>query len=144
MCHLTAAKLQLYTHFVSALQKFFAVADLSQVIMFIDVYPEFDFLELRSRRPSIFLVLGEIVTEFSQGNDFADWRTRSRCDLNEIEFAILSFTQGVGQFHDAELLPAGTQDNPDFAGANPTVYTKLWLQIKSISWPARRECAGSP
>jgi hypothetical protein len=56
----------------------------------------------------------------------------------------LSFTQGVGQFHDAELFTGGSQNDPDFAGANPTVYTKLRLQIKLISWPVKRECAGSP
>jgi len=29
------------------------------------------------------------------------------------------------------LLAGGSEDDPHFAGANPTVYTNLWLQIKS-------------
>jgi len=29
------------------------------------------------------------------------------------------------------LLAGGSEDDPYFAGANPTVYTNLWLQIKS-------------
>ncbi|HEY2143437.1 MAG TPA: hypothetical protein VGH06_03705, partial [Candidatus Udaeobacter sp.] len=43
----------------------------------------------------------------------------------------LSFAQGIAQFHDAELFAGGSQNDPDFAGANPTVYTNLWLQIRS-------------
>jgi hypothetical protein len=43
----------------------------------------------------------------------------------------LSFAQGVGKLHDAELFAGGCEDDPDFSGANPTVYTNLWLQIKS-------------
>jgi len=45
MCHLTATKLQLHPHFVSSVQEFFTVADLGQVIMFINVYPELDLLQ---------------------------------------------------------------------------------------------------
>jgi hypothetical protein len=29
------------------------------------------------------------------------------------------------------LFTGGCEDDPDFSGANPTVYTNLWLQIKS-------------
>jgi hypothetical protein len=29
------------------------------------------------------------------------------------------------------LFAVGCEDNPNFSGANPTVYTNLWLQIKS-------------
>jgi hypothetical protein len=43
----------------------------------------------------------------------------------------LSSAQGVGKLHDAELFAVGCEDDPDFSGANPTVYTNLWLQIKS-------------
>jgi hypothetical protein len=56
----------------------------------------------------------------------------------------LSFAQSVIQFHDAELFARRPQYDPDFASANPTVYTNLWLQIKSSSWPAKRECAAPP
>jgi hypothetical protein len=43
----------------------------------------------------------------------------------------LSSAQGVGKLHDAELFAGGCEDDPDFSGANPTVYTNLWLQIRS-------------
>jgi hypothetical protein len=29
------------------------------------------------------------------------------------------------------LFAVGCENHPDFSGANPTVYTNLWLQIKS-------------
>jgi hypothetical protein len=45
----------------------------------------------------------------------------------------LSFAQRVAQFHDAELFARGPQYDPDFASANATVYTNLWLQIRSSS-----------
>jgi hypothetical protein len=41
-------------------------------------------------------VLGKIVTEFSKGDDFADWGIGCRCNLDEIETAVLSFAQSVG------------------------------------------------
>jgi hypothetical protein len=43
----------------------------------------------------------------------------------------LSFAQGVRKLHDAKLFAVECEDDPDFPGANPTVYTNLWLQIKS-------------
>jgi hypothetical protein len=45
----------------------------------------------------------------------------------------LRFTQGIRQLHDSKLLAARSQYDPDFASANAAVYTKLWLQISSIS-----------
>jgi hypothetical protein len=42
----------------------------------------------------------------------------------------LRFAKGVRQFHDAKLLAGCSHDDSNFAGANPTVYTNLWLQIK--------------
>jgi hypothetical protein len=45
----------------------------------------------------------------------------------------LSFAQRVAQFHDAELFAGGPQYDAHFASANATVYTNLWLQIRSSS-----------
>ena len=45
----------------------------------------------------------------------------------------------VGQLQDAELLARGAHDDPDFARANPAVYTNLWLQFKSSSKQRVRE-----
>ena len=84
--------------------------------------------------PGWFLVLflfGNVVTELSEIDDLAHRRVGRRRDLDQVEPQTLSFAQGVGQLHDAELFAGGSQDDPDFAGANPTVYTNLWLQIKS-------------
>ena len=92
----------------------------------------------------VLVVLGKIVTKFSERDDFADRRISGRRDFDQIESAALRFAQGVGQFHDAELLAARSHNDPDFASANPAVYTNLWLQINFISWPAKRECAISP
>ena len=63
-----------------------------------------------------------------------------RRDLGQIEPEILSAAQRVLQFHDAELFAGGPQNDSDFASANPTVYTNLWLQIKSVS--SRRSGSG--
>jgi hypothetical protein len=45
----------------------------------------------------------------------------------------LSSAQGIVQLHYAELFARGSQYDPDFASANATVYTNLWLQIRSSS-----------
>src|SRR5204863_9710839 len=116
--------------------KFFAVTNFGQIIVFVDVYPKFDFLELGPRRPFVFLLLGDVVAKLAEIDNFADWRISCRRDFDNIETETLRFAQGVVQFHDAELLTGGPHDDPDFAGANPTVYTNLWLQIKSSSWVA--------
>jgi len=53
-------------------------------------------------------MLGKVVTKLSKRDDFTDRWIRCWCNLNEIESAVLSFTQGVGQFQDAELLTGRT------------------------------------
>src|SRR5262249_62325345 len=46
--------------------------------------------------------------------------------------------------HDHDLFAGGPLNYPAFATANPTVYTNLWLQIRSISSATERECAAPP
>ena len=99
--------------------------------MIVDVYPELDLLQLRPGRFLVLLLLGDVVTELSEIDDFADRRVGGGRDFDQIEAEALSFAQGVGKLHDAELFAGGCEDDPDFSGANPTVYTNLWLQIKS-------------
>src|SRR2546421_8140684 len=89
-------------------------------------------------------MLGKIVTKLSKRNDFTNRRIGGRGDLDQVETTALRFPQGVRQLHNAELLAARSHNDPDFASANAAVYTNLRLQISSISWPARRECAISP
>ena len=130
MRHFAAAKLQLHPHLVPLVEKLFAVPDLRQVIVIVDVYPELDFLQLGSGRLFILLLLGDVVTELSEIDDLADRRVGGWRDFDQIEAETLSFAQGVRQLHDAELFAGGCDDDPDFSGANPTVYTNLWLQIR--------------
>ena len=133
MRHFAAAELKLHTDFVAAFEKLFAMANFRQVIMLVDVHPELELLQLGAGGFLVLLLFGNIVTEFSERDDFTNRRVRRRGNLDEIETSTLCFAQGVGQLQDAELLTIGSENDPDFPGANPTVYTKLRLQIKSIS-----------
>src|SRR5207244_12514772 len=102
-------------------------------------FPQFwtgRFLRLRS--------FGNIVSELSNIDDLAHWRVGGWRDFDQVQPKTLSLAQGIAQFQAAELFAVGSQNDPDFAGANPTVYTNLWLQIRSSSSPAKRECAAPP
>src|ERR1043166_2195787 len=121
--HFAAAELELDPDLVPLVEKLFAVPDLGQVIVVVDVYAEFDFLELGSRRPLVLLLLRDVVTEFSEIDDFTDRGVGRGRNLDQIETEALSFAQRVRQLHDAELLAGGPENDPHFAGANPTVYT---------------------
>src|SRR4029077_4547771 len=89
-------------------------------------------------------VFGNVVSEFSKIDDLAHRRGSSWRDFDQVEPQRFSSAQGVIQFQDAKLFAGGPHNDPDFAGANPTVYTNLWLQIRSSSWPVKRECAAPP
>jgi hypothetical protein len=104
------------------------VANLRQVIVVVDVDPKFDLLQLRPGRLLIFLLLRNVVTEFSEIDDLADGRIRGWCDLHQVESHVLSFFDRLGQLHDAELFAVRGENDADFARANPTVYTYLLLQ----------------
>ena len=52
--------------------------------------------------------------------------------FDQIQAEALSFAQRVRKLHDAELLAGGSENDPHFAGANPTVYTNLLLQNYSL------------
>ena len=78
-------------------------------------------------------MFGNVISELSEIDDLAHRRVGGRRDFDQVEPKSLSSTQGVVQFHNAELFAVGSQNDPDFAGANPTVYTNLWLQIRSSS-----------
>src|SRR5205085_6797099 len=129
--HFPAAKLQLHAHLVAAVEELLAVADFREVIVVVDVYPELDLFQFRPGSLLILILLGDVVTELSEIDDLADRRVRRGRDLDQIETETLSFAQRVREFHDAELVAGGSHDDPHLAGANPTVYTNLLLQIKS-------------
>jgi hypothetical protein len=92
--HFPAAELELDADLVATVEKFFAVADLGQIIVIVDVDPELDFLQLRAGRSFV-------LAKFSECDDFTDWRVGSRRDLDQIEIQTLSFAQGIGELHDA-------------------------------------------
>lgn len=139
MSHFATAKLQLDPNLVPSVEELFGVPDFRQVIVFVDVYPELDFFEFGSSRPFIFLLFGDVVSEFSEIDDLTNRRVSGGRNLDQVKAERLSSAQGVRKLQDAELFAGGCENDPDFAGANPTVYTNLWLQIRSSSWPAKRE-----
>ena len=93
--HFAAAKLELDPDFVTAVQKFFAVADLGQIIVLIDIDPELDLFESRAAGSFILLVLGKIVTKFSERNDFADRWVGSGRHFDQVQAAALCFSQSI-------------------------------------------------
>ena len=107
MRHFPAPKLQLYPNFISSIEEFFTVTNFRQIIVIVDVNPEFKFFQLRARRSSVPLVFGDIISEFSERDDFANRRICRRRNLDQIETETLSFAQGIRQLHDAELFAAG-------------------------------------
>jgi hypothetical protein len=74
MRHFPPAKLKLDAHFVSPVEKLFAVSNFGQVIVIVDVNAKLDFFQLLARRFLVFLLLGDVVTEFSEIDNFADGR----------------------------------------------------------------------
>src|ERR1044071_1801682 len=131
MGHFAAAELQLHPHLVPSVEELFGMPDFRQVVVLVDIYSKFDFLELGPRGLLILLLLGDIVTELSEIDDFANRRVGGGRHFDQIEAETLSFAQGVRRLHDAELFAGGCENDPDVPGANPTVYTNLWLQIRS-------------
>jgi len=53
-------------------------------------------------------MLGNIVSEFSERDDFANRRICGGCNLDQIKAHALGFAQGIRQFHDAELFACGS------------------------------------
>jgi len=88
--------LQLNTHLVAAIQKFFGVPDFGHVIMLVDVNAELDFLQFRPGRLFIFGMFGNVVSELSEIDNLAHRRIRRGRDFDQILAETLSFTQGVG------------------------------------------------
>jgi hypothetical protein len=131
MCHFATAKLELHAYLVPLIEKFLAVANFRQVIVVIDINAKLNLFELRSRWLFVLVVFGEVVTKLAQRDNFANRRICSRRDFDQVEPQALSLSQSVRQFQNAELFAGGPQNDSDFASANPTVYPKLCLQIKS-------------
>ena len=100
VAHFPATKLELEFYLVPLVEELLSVADLYHVVMRINIYPKLDLFELGTRRPSIFILLGEIVAVFAEIDNFADGRISCRSNFYEIEPQRLSSSQGVLQFHD--------------------------------------------
>jgi len=92
MRHFAATELKLHSNFIAALEKLLAVADLGQIIVLVDVDAKFDLLQPRTAGFFIFVVLGKIVTEFSERNDFADRRISGGRHFHQVETTTLRFS----------------------------------------------------
>ena len=101
MRHFPATELKLDPDLIATIEEFFPVTDLGQIIMIVDVYPELDLLQLGAGRFLILVLLGNVVTKFSKGDDFTNWGVRSGCDFNQIQIETLRFAQGIRKLHDA-------------------------------------------
>src|SRR5437016_1531079 len=64
--HFPAPKLQLHANLVSAIEEFFAVTHFCQVIVLVDVHPEFEFFQPSPCWSPVPLVFGNVVSEFSE------------------------------------------------------------------------------
>src|SRR5262249_15678975 len=93
--HFAAAKLQLNTHLVPAVEEFFGVPDFSQIIVLVDVNAELNFLQFRTGRLFILRVFGNLVSELSEIDYLAHRRIGRGRDLDQIEPDSLSSSQGV-------------------------------------------------
>ena len=82
--HFAAAKLQLNTHLVAAVQEFFGVPDFRHIIVLVDVNAELDFLQFRAGRLFILRVFGNVVSELSEIDDLAHRRIRRGRDFDQI------------------------------------------------------------
>jgi len=92
MRHFAATELKLHSNFIASLEKLLAVANLGQIIVLVDIDAKFDLLQSRAAGFFIFVVLGKIVTEFSERNDFADRRISSGRHFHQVETATLGFS----------------------------------------------------
>jgi len=108
MRHFPAPKLQLYPNFISSIEEFLAVTDLCQIIVVVDIDAKLEFFQLRACWFPFSLVFGNIVSEFSERDDFANRRIRRGRNLDQIKANALGFAQGIRQFHDAELFACGS------------------------------------
>ena len=71
------------------------MTDFRQIIVIVDVDAKLNFFQLRASRFFVFFLFGNVVAEFSERHDFANWRVRRRRDFDKIETETLSFAQGV-------------------------------------------------
>jgi hypothetical protein len=91
-----------------------------------DVHSEFHLLELAADvLLFLFVVLGEVVFEFTKIHDAAHGRIRRGGDLHEVEPVLLGGSQGVLDFHYPELLAGRGNDHAHFPSADALIDTNL-------------------
>jgi len=103
VCHFPAAKLQLDPDLISSIEEFFAMTDFRQIIVVVDINAKLELFQLRACWSLVPLMLGNIVSEFSERADFANRRFRRGRNLDQIMANAMGSAQGVRQFQDAEL-----------------------------------------
>src|SRR5262245_19650744 len=133
---LTASEENRRLDLVTLAQEALDVLLLELVIVFVDLRPELDLLDLdhplmflRGPRPLLLLVL--VLAEV---HDSADRRNRRRRNLYEIEYFRLVEHECLWRRHDAELL-AGLVDNADLTNPNALIGTNTivtsWATVES-------------
>ena len=119
--HLTSAELQLHLQLVALVEELLGVANFRQVIVTVDVDPEFDLFDFAGMRFFVLFLLGQLVAVFAEVDNTADRRVGIGRHFDQVEPQLLRPTQRVGQFEDPELLVGRTVDHAHFAGADAVV-----------------------
>ena len=97
------------------------MADFGQVIVAVDVDPEFDLFDFAGMGLFVLFLLGQLVTVFAEVDDAADRRVGIGRHLDQIEPQFLRPAQRIGQFQNPELLVGRAVDDANLAGADAMV-----------------------
>src|SRR5690606_15202738 len=108
-------------YLVSRIEKGFGPAHLRDVIVLVDIDPALDLFD-RARRVLLFLLLlGEVITEFSEMHDPANRRLCFRCHFDQVQALAAGQLQSGVQTHDPQLLVGDTVNDPDLPGTDAFV-----------------------
>ena len=132
--HFASTKLQLDFDFVALVEEFLGMLDLGHVVVLVDVDAKFHLFEFGGMGFFVLLLLGQLVTVFTEIDDAADGRFRIRRNFNKVEPHFFRAAKRVLQFEDAELFVRSPVDDAHLAGADAVIDPdggRLWSAIKS-------------
>jgi len=127
MGHLTAAERNGEFHLVVLLEELPSVSDLERVVVFFDLGPELDLLEMRDMLllPGLLLLLALFVLVLPEVHHPADGRARGGRDLDEVEQPLLRVCERFADTQDAYLFPV-RPDHADLRDADAIVHTDFF------------------
>jgi len=138
--HLAATELEVNLELVALVQEALGAADLREIVVVVNIDPEFDFLELAGGVFLLLVLLGQLVAVLAEINNSADWGNGVGGDLDEVEPQALCFPQCIRQLHHAKLLIGGPEDDAHLARPYAAVDSnRLWLDKLCSFWPRPRE-----